>query len=654
MHQRLNGWFLGLIVCVTVAWVGPRLVWAQENAPSEIEPTPATEAAPADKPAPVEEPATNRFAELGEATKQSFAPVDGTELEAARSRLATSASRLESMLSRTPSTSQGWLDYLAWDGIQGQLTDGAKFDPAACRTTLQRINSGAEGLSRTQVREAAAALEDYMTVASFAAVSDQTSVFGRQVDLLAGLLDADDLGDPRDSYEIERRLALLSGLDRGSELLSAARDENSRPNLMVDVGSPLIGRIATRWVDECDAINDCILGTAVRGTGRTQGDVSVQPLDAAGRARLHFTFTGTTYSRTRGVNGPVAIYSKGTTPFYATQIVDFSDNAFYVWPAEVDARTKSKTLSVKKIDDGFGKRIIEKIAKKKVAEKKSQADAIASGKAERRIAEGFGDEVRDKIADARASYDEDFHQALAERGGAPRRVDFSSTQDGVSIVITQASESQLAAPGPAPQAIDGGDASARVHQTFVNNTLAPILGGVSIRRDAHDADPVWEGAVKPSFLEDRESDPVDEEGFKPWKIRFREGRPVSCVFDEGLVTATIHAARIEVEGDTYDGWDLTLVLKPEVVDGEWKLIRQGDIDVIPTAFDPDSGRGLPSRTLALRSNLVKAINDPPDRVVSEIAIDEIDLTDRDLAIDRLRVHGVSVDEGWLGIAWQAE
>ena len=76
--------------------------------------------------------------------------------------------------------------------------------------------------------------------------------------------------------------------------------------------------------------------------------------------------------------------------------------------------------------------------------------------------------------------------------------------------------------------------------------------------------------------------------------------------------------------------------------------------MIPTAFDPDSGRGLPSRTLALRSNLVKAINEPEDRLPTEIDLSDIDLTDRDASIDRLVLEGISFEGGWLTAGWRAE
>ena len=139
-------------------------------------------------------------------------------------------------------------------------------------------------------------------------------------------------------------------------------------------------------------MSECILGTSVSGNGRTIGGLTVQPMTSYGAARLQFTLSGTTYSRRRGVNGPVAIYSAGTTPFVATQTVDLSNVAFSVCPPSVDAKTNNKTLDVKKIGGGFGSRFIEAIAKKKVAEKKSQANAVASVKAERRIGDRFYDQ----------------------------------------------------------------------------------------------------------------------------------------------------------------------------------------------------------------------------------------------------------------------
>ena len=135
----------------------------------------------------------------------------------------------------------------------------------------------------------------------------------------------------------------------------------------------MLGRLANQMVTDCAPVEDCILGTSIRGTGYTSGLLSVSTLPAADRARLAFSLRGTTRSSTRGVNGPVAIYSTGQTHFTAHKIVELSDRKFRMMPSSASAQTRTRTGEIEKIDGGLFSGLIERIAADRVAEKKPQA-----------------------------------------------------------------------------------------------------------------------------------------------------------------------------------------------------------------------------------------------------------------------------------------
>ncbi len=585
---------------------------------------------------------------------EDFQPVSPEGLESARTELATRGMAVERRLNPQTSFGQGWLDFLVWSGVQKQFVAGADLDVVAARKTLAQLSSGTEGVEQPELSRFADSLEKFITVASLARVKDQPKAFQSQVDTLTKLLATSPLDDIRTSFDAERRLALLADLDQGKALLSKVNHEFGKPNLHVEVSNSMLAKLVARSVSECNPVTDCILGTSIHGTGCTNGLLTVSTNPSWDHASLNFCLSGTVHTDTRGVNGPVAIYSRGNTSFSMTKQVAISDDSFRTYPATASATTRSTTKSISKIGGGFGSGLIEKIAKKKVNEKRGQADAIAGDHAEDRLEESFDEELSEKIQDARRDYDDNITKPLRRRRSSPRCVNYMTTSNSLQIQSVQATAKQLAAPTNPPAGVYGESMSARLHQSAINNILAGSLGGALLKKDDPNEDAVLVGRAKPKWMEGAsDNDDEPNEDFRPWSIRFREGRPVSCLIKSDGIYFTIHANEINVGDESYKNWDLTAKFQPAQVDGKWKLLRDGPIDLLPTSFDPKAGKGLPSKQLALRSNLNKAINEPADRLPLEVDIDTIDLSDSDTQIDELKMQAIELSEGWLSAGWMA-
>ena len=177
------------------------------------------------------------YAQTVEQSKEAFQPLTEGDLAAARQRLVSASDEFERMLSRTPTTYQSWVDYLGWSDYAPMLEAGADIDPKKVGSLLQKINSGAEGLEKGAARRLADALNSYIYIASFQRYENQESVYGRQLDKLAEILAKEDLENPRNSQQVERRLALLTGIGRGDKIVSMINAQNGQPNLVVEVSS---------------------------------------------------------------------------------------------------------------------------------------------------------------------------------------------------------------------------------------------------------------------------------------------------------------------------------------------------------------------------------------------------------------------------------
>ena len=141
---------------------------------------------------------------------------------------------------------------------------------------------------------------------------------------------------------------------------------------------------------------------------------------------------------------------------------------------------------------------------------------------------------------------------------------------------------------------------------------------------------------------------------RPWSITFRRKRPVSVEFSDEQIKLAVHTARIVSAGDRFDGWDLIVKYKLNPKNGGLFLLRSGDVDVLPTNFDPAAGRGLSTRQVGLRSNLIKVINDLTDQgdgFPKTLEMPMIELTGELADVGRLALRKSNSENGWLTLTW---
>jgi hypothetical protein len=600
---------------------------------------------------------------LGDAAREAktaFEPVAPEQVAAARDRLAEAAVKLETFLRPGSDKGERWKTFLKWQGVQQQLDPNAKFASGPLLETLAQLRRNENGLELAPFRQAAAAIENYANVAAIAEVSDQSKYVEGLIDQIAGYLDRHaEAPTPRSRYEIERRLYLLENLGAVPEFIARIRSDLGEPNALVEVDARLLARLVAEPVDDVGPVTDCILGTSITGTGYTRGVVRAETKPSSDGAAVLFVIEGTTDSNTVGINGPVAIRSDGTTTFRATKQVTFTDETFWNYPAVASATTNSVTRSVKKRGGGLGSRIIESIARDRVAQQKPQADAIAADHAEARIARSLDDQMLPRLRKARGQYEREFQTPLARVNAKPNLLKFSSTSQHLLATARVNATGELAADSPPPAVEHAGDVTLRLHESAPANFLSAWIGGATLSQTSADNPPRLDVNL-PDWLEDAIREARDEadqdrvpesaDEFKPWSVRFRRQRPVSIAFADGQATVTIHAARIQAGDDSYDNWDVSATYQIVANGGTLLLMRQGEIDVIPSAFDPADGRRLSNRQVGLRGNLAREINRLSDngRGFPESAeIGPLDLSDRATRVDLLLFEHVATGAGWL-------
>ncbi|WP_442482711.1 hypothetical protein [Aeoliella sp. SH292] len=602
-----------------------------------------------------------------EKAKAEFTPVTAEEATAARESLATSVATFEKYLVPGSPRGEVWKNYLEWNHVQAALANTGTTTAEelnGLRRTLDRFRSGASGLEQSHFRHVASAIERFVEIESVARAKDQQKFIEQQLDVLPKYIDRYEAdGSTRARFEIERRMELFASINRAPELVLALRNEFNHPNLQAKLSENFLTRIVNKPVDDIGPVTDCILGTSIRGTGHTTGSVSIETVPNDTRAEVVIRLNGVTCSETNGYNDPVVICSSGTTPFNAVKRVAFEDQEFWNYPASVSATTSTKTRSVQKQGGGLGSAIIARIGERQVEQKKPQANAIASRHAEDRIAKKLEDELLPKLQDARYEYEYAFKKPLADRNAEPRMIGFSSTDHSLHFELLQAGRGELAAdqaPGEFP---DGHDLEVRLHETGAANLASAILAGATLSQKTKEGRPKLDVELPKQLRkwidearEEAETEPQEDDGreFKPWALTFRRQRPVTIDFRDQKVVIRIHAANIQVGAEPYAGWDIVVTYGMHVQNGGLTLVRDGDIEVIPTAFDPADGGGLNNRQVGQRGVLAKELNRQAEAgrgFPEEIEIPMIDLPENIAEHGPLMLENAASDAGWFSLGW---
>lgn len=604
---------------------------------------------------------------LVRASADQFRPVTAEQVEAARRELGIGAAELQRWLVPGSRQSDGWKSYLRWDELAPAIDESGSPNFRRLAVVYRRLTSNQPGLEQEPFRNLAAVLRRYVDLASFSAWGeDQQRFFAAQMTALATDLAAYAAEPrPRLEYVIGGRLDLLAGLGVDESLVSAVRQEYVRTNALVSVTEEFLDAAASEPIDKPGDVRDCILGTSLYGTSHTVGSLDVRPIPADDRAVLEICLAGHITSRTRGYNSPVVVRSTGRTRFSVTNSVELIDPAFRLLPSVAEATTTTQIHSVRSQRRGPLSGVISRVGTRKAYEKKARAEAIGSDHAEVRIERDFGKGVLEAITNLRRRYRDEFRYPLLRQDEYPQQVQFRSTSDAVRVELTQANRGQLGAPTAPPPEPDGHAVVGRFHQTVMSNFAAIMLGGATLSETSPDERAKLDRPL-PAWLERtlRQTDTSDEdenvppavtlEQFQPWSITFRRTRPLTFGFADGQMMLIVHMTRFTSGRERFDEWDMVCRYGVITQDGEIVLVRRGQIEFVPTGFDPAVDRRISPAQVAIRSNLMKVVNDMNARgegIPERIEVPVLKPRGQLEHVGVLRITHAASDDGWLTLGW---
>ncbi len=524
-----------------------------------------------------------------------------------------------------------WLSFLRWNELQQELSK-AEPDVEQLVQLERNMRQNYLGLEMSQFVRVRERLSDYIDALTFGGEPANTiELLGKRLEQLSVSLQTPSQGaDTERQREIGLVASFLDQSKQLPDLIQTVRSNFSKANVRVLVSSEFVQRQFIRPVAEPSPVNEVILGTQIRGRAFLQGNVIPQLLDNPRNASMRLLLSAHMSSQNIGTNRGVLLHTRGDADVLASETISLTDAGLLSQnDTSVYAPLQSHIDSIE-----HRLRIVRKIAAKKAAQQKPQADAIARGRLEARVSTQFHQQLQDQLVQTNAKMGNLELPVLNRLGlSRPKRTSWSSGQY-LSLLWKQQESYQLAAPTSCPLIVQPHGLAIQFHQSAIMNILDPIIGGRIIRSEDLD-DFAVQADLPPS-----EGLKAEATGEK-WAISMASYHPVEVEFDDQLVRFRIRTTKLD-RGDQALEQPATIEAAYKVVlmDGAIQFERQGDVKI---EFAGKAQRGL--RAVTLRSFLKNKFDtvfklellDKPIRPTDRLPADAPPMT----------ITDIQVDDGWI-------
>ncbi len=565
------------------------------------------------------------------ASQSAVHPITDADVAAAKDKLQKAVAALDKYLTAAGANGAAWKEYLHWKDLESQLASKAP-DPEALRAVEQSFTADFVGLELPVFGNVAGDLQDFADV-----------VEARNTDLAAKLPDelkalAEELKQyPQSPTEeaaiaVGGRLGWLHAMRQVPALVKAIRNRLSQPNLHARVSAELVAVGIQQQVDDTSPVRDNILGTDISGTGHTVGQLTMRLVPDETRAQFETTLSGKTLTKTVGYNGPATIYSDGTTNIEGHKRIVIDEKGFASYPATANAATSTQITGI-----GARRALVQRIATNRVYESKAEAEAIGSQHAAGRVRERLEAQIAQQLSKAQGDFVYKFRNPLLRRRQFPELLKFSTTQDALWVRALQANSAQLGASLAPPSVTVASDLAVQLHESAPNNLLSALLSGATVgEEDLKKKMIEWRGSLPDRFKENDDQEPLS--------ITFAKSQPISVKFFDGGVRITVRGQRYISGNRHFQAMNVTANYKMQIDGIGTKLIRQGDLEIVP----PRASGTLSTRQIALRTVLQKKFGKVFE---PELKYEGLKLPGRWESAGPLAIKQLQSDSGWLVLAW---
>ncbi|MBN2578513.1 MAG: hypothetical protein JXB10_05930 [Pirellulales bacterium] len=563
-----------------------------------------------------------------DAAKSDFHPLRRADLEPLAAELKQSAGRLDAWLKVAGPHAAGWRKFLKWDKLQQQLRGPAPPDADVLWSIYQQYASGDEGLGLVWFVDVKRALLSYVEAARTIDNPEIKPGYENQLTQLAvWLKDYREKPSPERAWAIGNAVHWLRGSRQAPQLVAALERRFGRPNLWAEISAEAVNAGLSEAVDECTPIEDCILGTAVYGTGHTTGQTRSVLIEDEDYGVVDALLLSKTYTSTVGYHGPVCIYATGLTRIGAVKRMWINQHGVFEHPA------RSKAVTCTSINDiQARRRLIERMAWRKAMKQLGTAEWIASRHAECRVNRRIDDQADENLAQANEKFRQKFRRPLVEHKLFPEVFHVSSDSRAIRLKSLLRGALLLAAVQPPPEAVKA-DLVLRIHESLINNFAQDALGGMTVHEER------FRKAIIDLFGELPQKMKVEKDE-EPWAVTFAKDLPIYVRFDKNRFSITIRGEKYQSGQNAIKTMVVTAHYTIQPTENGFEAVRDEELEIAPKEYAVRGG--IP------RSVFVNRFEKIFER---KIVGEGFMLKDRWEKVGRFVPVQFTSRDGWLVLAW---
>jgi hypothetical protein len=580
--------------------------------------------------------------DLLRAASRQVTPVSPNRVRETRARFQSQVLKLDHWSRRGGAERGRWRVAVPWTRLLEPLSRDTDPEPLALAELDRALAGDVPGAEADEVRGARRALLHYADVLAAAADPGHADEAATQLtQLAAGFAEYASKPTSERGTSLARTLGKLRRIGHAPDAAASIRRNFCRPNLFIQLSAPVVAAGFDEPVDDTAPIREVILGTDIRGTGRTRGRVRVELVPDPRRAVLRTVMSGVTESDNVGYNGPVTIYSVSTTRIQTEMLVSADSGGLTAAPAKATARTDATIQDIAAGRCGLVGRVIERAAWKRAMGQQELSEQIGARRAERRAERRVESQAAERLARSNEDFRSKFRDPLLRRDGFPTLLRMTTSETSLNIVALKADDDQLGAPTPPPPLPDSHALAVRCHESLLDNIASRLLAGETLTQERLEATAKqWNDGRVPEKLKRDADEPS-------WSMTFADVDPVTVAFADGGLRITLRGKRYTRGERVFRGMHVTAAYKIEPREGMLRLVRQGELEIVPPDYKP--GQQLSSADVALRRLLRRrfdALFEP------ELRSEGLVLPGKWKKLGTLPLAAMTGENGWLTAAWR--
>ena len=405
-------------------------------------------------------------------------------------------------------------------------------------------------------------------------------------------------------------------------------------NLRVAVSAELLNRLLPTPFSSDEYVRDTLLGARIRGRSRTLANLRVALVPDPRRWNVALEVDGNVDSRTAATRGPAVFYSDGESRYSAFKTVLVDRQGVHTDATEVEANTEMDLNGVETDFDSVP--ILGWIARTVAVQQHDRnyvlARSLAARKLENMASDRLDEEVESQIADVEKQFQTKWLSPLRKLQLQPVALDMQTTPQELFVRYRLASEGQLGAHTPRPDAPRNSLLSVQVHESALNNTLEQLkLEGK--RYEIRELYRELADAFNRTELE------IPEEVPDGVYVQFASRNAIRVQCDDNRVALTLRIA--ELKRDRRNIWRnfaVRVYYVPDATQTDANLVR-------------DEERGIElvgSQNIGLRTTFSAVFaKGRPFNLINRQLLNDARLHD-------VKVTQFAIQDGWIGVALGAD